>query len=198
MADRSGYWVPQLYFNGIPVSFVEQQAYYQSGGLPYVNTPPVGLKLVAGNHFATAPEPKSIVKWTCSGSAGAVVGSSTAPPVCPAGSLLKVVVLTQNCLAHALVVGGADGDDDTSQATYASGGQCPVGYDPIAQVRIEVKYPPGVDGRGLIQFSPDPNSGLFPYYSMHADWFNAWDATTLNNFVQGCIDAGVDCGNTMP
>jgi Domain of unknown function (DUF1996) len=61
MADRSGYWVPQLYFNGNPVSFDEQQAYYQSGGPSYVNTPPVGFEVVAGNHHATAPRDQSSV-----------------------------------------------------------------------------------------------------------------------------------------
>ena len=199
MADRSGYWVPQLYFNGSPVSFSEQQAYYQSGGLPYVNTPPTGMKLVAGNHLATGPQSTSIVKFTCSGTAGQAVGGLSYPPTCPAGSELKIVVFTQNCLAHTLLVNGADGVNDTSQATYAVNGLCPTGYDPIAQVRIEVKYPAGVDGRGTIQFSPSPGSTtLFPYYSMHADWFNAWDHTTLNKFVQGCIDSGVDCGNTVP
>ena len=196
-ADRSGYWVPQLYFNGKPVSFSEQQAYYQSGGISYVNTPPTGLELVAGNHLATGPQSTSVVKFTCSGSIG--VGALTYPPVCPTGSLLKIVVFTQNCLAHTLMVHGADGKNDTSQATYAVSGVCPPGYDPIAQARIEVKYPAGVDGRGTIAFSPDPGSpALMPYYSMHADWFNAWDSTTLKNFVQGCIDAGKDCGDTMP
>jgi hypothetical protein len=199
MADRSGYWVPQLYFNGTPVSFIEQQAYYQSGGLSYVNTPPTGLELVAGSHHATGPQSTHVVKFTCSGSAGNAIGGLDHPPVCPAGSMLKIVVFSPNCLAHALVANGADGKDDTSQATYAVNAACPAGNDPIAQVRIEVKYPAGVDGRGTIAFSPDPGSAtLSPYYTMHADWFNAWDHTTLDNFVQGCIDAGVDCGNTMP
>jgi hypothetical protein len=197
-ADRSGYWVPQLYFNGTPVSFSEQQAYYQSGAIPYVNTPPTGLELVAGNHHATGPQSTKIVKFTCSGAAGSVIGGHNYPPVCPTGSELKIVVFTQNCLAHTLIVNGADGVNDTSQATYANNGVCPAGFDPIAQVRIEVKYPAGIDGRGTIAFSPDPGSGLSPYYTMHADWFNAWDHTTLDNFVRGCIDAGVDCGNTMP
>ena len=198
-ADRSGYWVPQLYFNGSPVSFSEQQAYYQSGNQPHVNTPPVGLKVVAGNHHATGPQSTRVVKFTCSGSAGSTIGGLNYPPVCPAGSLLKIVIFTPNCLAHSLVVNGADGLDDTSQATYAVMGVCPTGFDPIAQVRLEVKYPAGVDGRGTIAFSPDPGSTtLSPYYTVHADWFNAWDPTTLNNFVQGCINAGIDCGNTMP
>src|SRR4029077_1894233 len=139
----------------------------------YVNTPPTGLKLVAGSHRATGPQSTSVVKFTCSGAAGSTIGGLDHPPVCPSGSLLKIVVFTPNCLAHTLLVNGADGVNDTSQATYATNGACPAGYDPIAQARIEVKDPAGVDGRGTIAFSPDPNSGLSPYYTMHADWFNA-------------------------
>jgi Domain of unknown function (DUF1996) len=187
-ADRSGYWVPQLIFNGTPVSFSEQQAYYQSGGPKYVYTPPTGFEVVAGNAHATGPQSTSIVKFTCSGGAA---GATNYPPVCPSGSLLKIVVFTPNCIAHALLT-TAHGKNDTSQTTYATNGVCPSGFDPIAQVRIEVKYPAGVDGRGTVAFA----SG--PYYTMHADWFNAWDHTTLDAFVQGCIDTGIDCGNTMP
>lgn len=187
-ADRSGYWVPQLIFNGTPVSFVELQAYYQSGGLSYVNTPPPGFEVVAGNAHATAEQSKNVVKFTCSGGGFA---SQTSPPVCPSGTLLKIVVFTPNCLDHTLI-GTADGKDDTTHTAYATNGVCPSGFDPIVQARIEVKYPAGVDGRGTVAFA----SG--PYYTMHADWFNVWDHTTLDNFVHGCVDAGVDCGNTMP
>jgi hypothetical protein len=190
-ADRSGYWVPQLIFNGTPTPFTEQQAYYQSK-IGAVATPPTGLELVAGNSMATAPQSTNVVKFTCSGSAGAIIGARTAPPVCPDGSNLKIVVFTPNCLVHGLIATGADGRNDTGQSTYATNGQCPSGYDPIVQVRIEVKYPAGVDGRGTVAFS----SG--PYWTMHADWFNGWDHRTLDRFVTLCINAGVDCGNTMP
>ncbi|MGH9208039.1 MAG: DUF1996 domain-containing protein, partial [Acidimicrobiales bacterium] len=191
MADRSGYWVPQLYFNGTLVSFSEQQAYYQSGGLSYVNTPPTGLELVAGNHHATGPQSTNVVKFTCSGSAGSAIGGLDHPPICPAGLLLKIVVFTQNCLAHTLVVNGADGVNDTSQATYAVNGACPAGDDPIAQARIEVKYPAGIDGRGTIAFSPDLGSAtLSPYYTMHADWFNAWVHSSLVFFFNLFFDTG--------
>ena len=65
------------------------------------------------------------MKFTCSGSAGSTIGGLNYPPVCPAGSLLKIVIFTPNCLAHSLVVNGADGLDDTSQATYAVYGCVP-------------------------------------------------------------------------
>jgi Domain of unknown function (DUF1996) len=190
MADRSGYWVPQMIFDGVyKIPFSILQVYYQSGGPTSVNTPPTGLELVAGNSHATGPQSTDIVKFTCSGNKA---GALTAPPRCPSGSLLKIIIFTPNCLAHALVVNGADGRNDTSQAAYAVNGVCPTGFDPIAQARVEVKYPAGVDGRGTISFS----SG--PYYTMHADWFNGWDHATLNNFVQKCINPGVDCGTTVP
>ena len=191
-ADHSGYWVPQLIFNGTPTPFVEAQAYYDST-VGAVKTPPSGLELIGGNAHATAPLSTNIVKWTCSGSAGSTVGARTAPPVCPSGSTLKAVVQTPNCLADAEFK-HPGGVNDTPFTTYAflNGGSCPSGYDPLPSVRIEVKYPAGVDGRGRITLS----SG--PYFTMHADWFNAWDHATLNALVNGCIDADVDCGNTVP
>ena len=191
-ADRSGYWVPQLIFNGTPTPFVEAQAYYESTVGP-VQTPPTGLEVIGGNALAATAPSTNVVKWTCSGSAGSIIGGQTAPPVCPSGSLLKVVVRTPNCLADAAYT-DPGGVNDTRFTTYAflNGGSCPDGYVPLPSVRIEVKYPAGVDGRGTITLA----SG--PYYTMHADWFNGWDHATLDAFVQGCIDANIDCGNTAP
>ena len=39
----------------------------------------------------------NVVKFTCSGNVG--VPGQTTPPVCPSGSLLKIVVKTPDCLA---------------------------------------------------------------------------------------------------
>ncbi len=185
--DKSGYWAPQLIFNGTPVQPTRVQAYYLSKAGPVV-TPPTGLELVAGNAHATAPLPTSVVSWNCSGIYSGPTASQTAPPVCPSGSVLKVVVFFPNCWDGFLPTG----QDNTSHTTYAVNGTCPNGYKAIAQLRAEFKYPAGVDGRGNVAFS----SG--PYYTMHADWFNAWDATALSNIVSGCINANVDCGSAVP
>jgi Domain of unknown function (DUF1996) len=188
--DRSGYWVPALYFNGTYVPFAEAQAYYESVVGPAI-TPPPGLEVIGGSAMATAPLSTNQVKWTCDGNAG--VAGATSPPVCPAGTHLKVVVKTPNCLDATLAV-NPGGRNDTPNSTYAylHGGRCPAGYSPLPTVRIEVKYPSGIDGRGVITLA----SGA--YYTMHADWFNAWDPTTLNLFVTRCINAGIDCGSTVP
>jgi Domain of unknown function (DUF1996) len=191
-ADRSGYWVPQLLFNGVPTPIAEAQAYYESS-VGNVATPPTGLEVIGGDAHATAPLSTNEVKWTCSGSAGSIIGAQPAPPTCPAGSLLKVVVKTPNCLANAQFADpGAMNDTPFTTYAFLTGGHCPSGFTSLPSVRIEVKYPPGVDGRGTITLA----SG--PYYTMHADWFNAWDHATLDAFVQGCIDANIDCGSTVP
>lgn len=189
-ADRSGYWVPQLIFDGYPISFVEAQAYYETNARQ-VNTPPPGLEIIGGNAHATAPQSTNVVKFTCSGNVG--VPGQTTPPVCPRGSLLKIVVKTPDCLADH-IFHAAKGVNATPFSTYAflHGGSCPAGYVPLPTVRIEVKYPAGVDGRGIVKFA----SGSVN--TMHADWFNAWNPTVLDKFVQGCLNTGTDCGNTVP
>ena len=191
-ADHSGYWVPQLLFNGTPTPILQAQAYYDSN-IGTVQTPPTGLEIIGGNAHATTPPSTNIVKWTCSGTTGNTIGAQTAPPTCPTGSLLKVVVQTPNCLADTQF-NNPGSINDTPYTTYAfqNGGHCPTGYQPLPSVRIEVKYPPGIDGRGTITLASGPT------YTMHADWFNAWDHNTLNAFVQHCINTNTDCGNTAP
>ena len=73
-ADHSGYWVPQLIFNGTPTPFIEAQAYYDST-VGTVQTPPTGLEVIGGNAHATAPLSTNIVKWTCSGGQGNAIGA---------------------------------------------------------------------------------------------------------------------------
>ena len=185
--DKSGYWAPQLIFNGTPVQPARVQAYYLSKAGPVV-TPPTGLELVAGNAHATAPLSTKIISWNCSGIYSGPTADQSAPPVCPSGSVLKVVVFFPNCWDGFMPTG----QDNTSHTTYAVNGTCPNGFNAIAQLRAEFKYPAAVDGRGNVAFA----SG--PYYTMHADWFNAWDSTALNNIVSGCINANTDCGSTVP
>ncbi len=183
--------MPQLIFNGQPVPFSQQQAYYQSTIGP-VATPPTGSKTRRGEldgHRAAVDEGREIHLRRLGGWS---IGGHDAPPICPDGSYLKIVVFTPNCLAHALVQNGPDGRNDTSQSACTTNGRCPVGYDPILQARIEVKYPRASTDSGKVAFS----SG--PYWTMHTDWFNGWDHTTLDRFVNGCVNRGVDCGNTMP
>ncbi len=208
-ADRSGYWVPQLYYNGQAVDFTESQAYYDGEAQTTVATPPPGLELIGGSAVATAPLPTYEVKWTCDGNAG-VPGASSPPTFCPAGTKLKVVVKTPNCLETSQYSALATATDpphvnSTHFAVYAAGSPgsvCPSGYTALPTVRIEVKYPiTGTIDPNLITLS----SGCGPapcktggWWTMHGDFFNAWDPPTLADFVQGCINKNTDCGTTAP
>ena len=34
-----------------------------------------------------------------------------------------------------------------------------------------------------------------PFYTMHADFFNAWSQTVLRRLVQRCIHGGIECAS---
>jgi hypothetical protein len=36
-----------------------------------------------------------------------------------------------------------------------------------------------------------------PTYTLHADFFNAWDETVQSQLVDQCINAGIDCGKQI-
>jgi hypothetical protein len=36
-----------------------------------------------------------------------------------------------------------------------------------------------------------------PAYTLHADFFNAWDPATQQRLVDDCINAGIDCGKQI-
>ena len=185
--DHSGYWVPSLFFNGAPVVPTTAQVYYRDKVGGALETPPAGLEIVMGNAKATTfQNDLAHIAWTCSGAG--MPGSAT-PPQCPAGSVLKMRIRFPDCWDGVHL----DSTDHLSHMAESVNNACPAGHPvPLPQVNLEVKYPPGIDGRGTVTLA----SGS--YYSEHGDWFNAWTPATLNLLVTRCINAGIDCGNTVP
>jgi len=69
----------------------------------------------------------------------------------------------------------------------ASNGACPAGH-PISlpQISYEIDYPGIAGGPQYTLSSHGP-------YSMHGDFFAAWDPQVQNALVAGCLNAGLDC-----
>ena len=181
--DKSGYWVPSLTVDGQMVRPSFTNVYYQSAGKPYrtIKTIPRGLKVVAGDAMAIAPQSLKVVSWNC-GADETDVGMTAAPPTCPKPTL-TIHVNFPDCWNGK----DLDSSDHKSHLAYhGKHGACPAGYPvPIPRVRVNVHYPT-TGGPGVALASGGQYSG-------HADFFNAWNAKELRRLVRVCINAGRQC-----
>jgi Domain of unknown function (DUF1996) len=67
-ADKSAWWVPTLYENGIAIAPETASTYYRTGGRDgsTIEPFPFGLRVIAGNAHATGPQDEDLVRWECS------------------------------------------------------------------------------------------------------------------------------------
>jgi len=79
-ADRSAWWVPTLYENGVALAPEVASTYYRNGGRdPSTIEPfPFGLRVIAGNSKATGPQDEDVVHWDCSPDSEMVLADPTA------------------------------------------------------------------------------------------------------------------------
>lgn len=188
--DLSAYWVPTLRVDNRPVAPQHAQIYYRTAGRePSSIRPfPVGMKLIAGNAAAQAPQDISVVNWACT--PDEQVRDRTAPPSCPDGSTLKLQIRFPECW------NGRDLDsaDHRAHMAYAAkvrrrGMVCPDTH-PVAlpKVVMNIRYPvAGGSGVSL-------DSG--PHFTAHADFFEAWDPRVQADLVSRCLNADVHCGQS--
>jgi hypothetical protein len=188
--DHSGYWAPTVYYNGTPVTPSKVQLYYNNNNRSNLKPLPAGLEIVSGNAKATGPQDTRQLGWSCSDTFGPqpVVAM---PPMCPTGTTLKMVVRFPGCWDGEHL----DSADHKSHMAYAAGtyhdGPCPAGYPvPVVTVNAEFKYP--ISDGSKVSLS----SG--PAYTLHADFFNGWEAATLKTLVAECVNAGVQCTGEQP
>jgi hypothetical protein len=181
--DKSGYWAPSLTVNGNTVAPRFASIYYANAGKPHgkIRTIPRGLKVVAGNAMAIAPQSLQVAAWNC-GADEDDVPLTSAPPTCP-GPTLTLHISFPDCWNGK----NLDAADHKSHLAYHErNGTCPAGYPvPIPRLRMNVHYPT-TGGPGVALASGGQYSG-------HADFFNAWNAKELQRLVRTCINAGRIC-----
>jgi len=182
-ADTAAYWVPTLYQGTNAVAPVGATIYYRRGTFREVRTFPNGLRMIAGDAKATAPQDKRVTFWSC-GIEGGVEPSSTVP-TCPdvRGSFVRLHVRFPNCWDGRQT----DSPDHKSHLAYAFRGRCPSTH-PVAVPAIELIYRyPTLGGADFSLSSGGQLTG-------HADFFNAWRPSELKKLVEGCLNALVRCG----
>jgi hypothetical protein len=185
-ADKAAYWIPVLYRNGRFVRPIAGHFYYRGvhQNLGAIRAYPPGLKIIAGNSHATRLQSTRVVAWSCQGSSG--TGRATMRD-CGSGGHVKVLIKFPSCWDGRR----KDSPNHKSHMRYATrlgGGRrgCPRTHPvPVPELTAAISFPIR-NGFGVRL-----SSG--PFYTMHSDFFNAWNQTVLNARIQRCIRTNGSC-----
>jgi hypothetical protein len=184
--DRSAYWMPTMYNGDTAVQPIGRQViYYKSGVLDHrsVRPFPVGLRYVVGDPHATVEDfrssPGAVEGWEC----GDSVRNWDLPASCPDGSQVNVRYQAPSCWDGIHL----DTPDHKSHMAYPVVGVCPADH-PVAVPMVEFKMAFPVSG-DMSRVRLASGRG----YSFHYDFYNVWDARTLNALVAHCINGGLQC-----
>ena len=190
--DTASYWTPAVYRNGVKVnpigSATRQQIYYDRSNLrsgTKVEVIPADLRVKAGVSTARTlsenPKVGREIYWGCSDNSTS--GKAAVPPARCRTGIITLHVGFPNCwdgvLTHV---------DDTAHLAYPKSGRCLAPFTrALPRVILRWEYPVG-KSTGLITLS----SGSLA--TIHGDFWNTWQQPALARLVNGCINAGRDCG----
>jgi hypothetical protein len=181
--DRAAYWAPTLVNpHGKLVRPLSASVYYIRATIKPVHAFPAGLRMIAGNMYATKPQ--LYIAWSCGPVSGRAPSRSV--PTCPsrADTGLQLTVTFPDCW------NGRDlnSADHKSHMTYAVRGLCPSSHPvTVPSMSLTIRYAV-TGGRGYHLASGGPYSG-------HADFVNAWNERELVRLVRECLNAGRQCGS---
>ncbi len=190
-SDHSAYWVPALYKTDAdgPRTLITSRDqlmfiyYVRAGGPkgPKVKPFPPGLRMVAGDMNATSTQSSKIVEWTCGG------GGPTSGRI-PSCSDPKQPIHASLGFPSCWDGKHLDSADHKSHMAYAAdNGTCPRTHPvSLPKVSYEIDYP-GITG------GPSYELASGGRYSMHGDFFAAWDARVQNALVSECLNEARDC-----
>lgn len=187
-ADTASYWSPALFdADRNPIEPLRALAYYRAG--PDVNPPdvvpyPAGMMLVAGDQTAVEPQPLSVVSWSCSTGAE----RSVTPPDCMSARSLRMTVTFQDCWDGEHLRSPVVPEPDLHTA-YSWAGECPDTHPVhLLQLQLAIDFPPVPPEQldSLALASGDILSG-------HADFWNTWNQTKLENEVTNCVHRDLPC-----
>jgi hypothetical protein len=187
LLNRSSYWVPSIVDTrtGRPVAPRSKTGYsLPASSIKYL---PQGLRMIAGNMLASADQDFS--GWSCG--EHTLTGGSI-PPNCPAGQDLSMHIIFPQCWDGV----NLDSTNHKTHMAYPQGGACPTSH-PIAlpEITFNVHYPvPDSSASTYWRLSSDMYGTDRPGgFSIHGDWYNAWDETAMRSWVDGCDVPARDC-----
>ncbi|MFN8016609.1 MAG: DUF1996 domain-containing protein [Acidimicrobiales bacterium] len=181
-ADTAAYWQPALLDHGKEVQALDMSAYYRAapGVDPKEVVPfPFGMAMLAGDQFASKPQPGEAAGWAC----GVDTYLSDVPPTCGNGEPLHLVLTFPDCWDGKW----ADSEDHVSHVAYSKDGTCPKGFPKhVPQLTMSIRFPISGPGHDLSLASGN-------IYSAHGDFFNAWEPKGLAREVEHCINRNAVC-----
>jgi Domain of unknown function (DUF1996) len=187
-ADTAAYWVPTLYLRDVPVKPTKGSAYFVLRSRGDMHPFPAGLKIVAGNAHARAPQSLSVTYWSCSRREGT---RWRTPHSCATRSrhrslplfgndqrksLLQLDVFFPDCWDGRRL----DSPDHRSHMAYSRNWTCPRSHPvKVPRLRFIVTYP--IENPKELRLA---SGGI---YSAHADFFNAWHQEAFARLVADCF-----------
>jgi len=199
--DTAGYWAPSLYtldVNGLPVQRPPIDATIYYFGPPTwapatVHAFPPNLKMRAGDPESTSPQATNRVWWDCRDT-GTYSARSSVPYLCRPGALVRSHILFPTCWDG--TAPSAVGDD-SAHMSYPIHVTCPVGTVRVPLIQLEITYAI-TDGTNARLSSGTGLNDPTSIYSLHADFFNAWNPTVHDQLVQGCLNDVVPANCSTP
>jgi hypothetical protein len=189
--DHSSYWVPALYRTGGqlmagPANQQHVTVYYRRGNavsgqktVPF----PQGFRMIAGDHNATSPQSSAITNWRCSGSTQ--TAAQAAIPSCSATQYLDARIKFPSCWDGKNI----DSTNHMSHVAYpGKNSVCPADHPvKLPEVTYQIAYK-NLNGAGS-QYQLSSGS----QYSMHGDFFAAWDNRYQSALVNSCLNSPHKC-----
>jgi hypothetical protein len=188
--DTAAYWHPTVTWTpnrGKPKTLQASQTFfYYRAGLKApadVKPFPPGLKIV------TIKGKK--VEWRCQGG----TFSPTPPTQCGDNNTLVVRIFFPDCLQQDANVPLLDSADHNSHMVEATSAGCPTGYLSVPRLQTNFLFKDTIlTKKGHVTLSSDhldeQGNPPPPGSTMHVDFFNAWQAGTLEDLVKRCINPG--------
>jgi hypothetical protein len=214
--NRSAYWMPAMLDGKGNVVRPDYVAIYykrRPATDPVVSDPtnpqymgqaiplPNGLRFIFGfNMLNPAATKTGSAYFNCDGPTG-VQGHypdiPTAMAHCPAGNRLGAVIAAPDCW-DGKNLDSADHRSHISYASYGSWGyaKCPAGYPyviPTFQLGAWYTIAPGDDTTKWSLSSDAMFPGNPAGYTLHADWFGAWDNNVMSMWTDNCINKLLNC-----
>lgn len=196
IANRSSYWVPSLINTrtGEPLVPTTALWYYKTGyegvAPSAVKRVPSGLRMISGDMHATSSQYG--LSWECSTSY--LTRKSTIPTDCPVGNYILMSVHFPQCWDGK----NLDSPDHKSHMAFGLGGTkgCPATHPvPLPVISLNIHYDVTAENVNDVKnwrLSSDHDgnpSGL----SIHGDFFEGWNKTVAQTFVDNCLVKSKDC-----